>query len=126
MDKVILTDKTEFEVLENSSLSNIKINAKSTGDIKLVVHAFQDENLKSVTFTHDGKTTAEYSDMKYDTCFCAPHIGTDGTEDCTYDVSISIRPKTEIEKAIEELKAGHELNAGAIQDLADMVAGGGE
>lgn len=126
MDKVILTDKTEFEVLENSSLSNIKINVKSTGDIKHVVHAFQDENLKSVTFTHEGKTTAEYSDMKYDTCFCAPHTGTDGTEDGTYDVSISIRSKTEIEKAIEELKAEHELNAGAIQDLADMVAGGGE
>lgn len=64
--------------------------------------------------------------MKYDTCFCAPHTGTDGTEDGTYDVSISIRSKTEIEKAIEELKAEHELNAGAIQDLADMVAGGGE
>lgn len=126
MDKIILTDKTEFEILENSSLSNIKINVKSTGDIKLVVHAFQDENLKSVTFTHDGKTTAEYSDMKYDTFFCAPHTGTDGTEDGTYDVSISIRSKTEIEKAIEELKAEHELNAGAIQDLADMVAGGGE
>lgn len=126
MDKVILTDKTEFEILENSSLSNIKINVKSTGDIKQVVHAFQDENLKSVTFTHEGKTTAEYSDMKYDTCFCAPHTGTDGTEDGTYDVSISIRSKTEIEKAIEELKAEHELNAGAIQDLADMVAGSGE
>ena len=59
MDKVILTDKTEFEILENSSLSNIKFNVKSAGDIKQVVHAFQDENLKSVTFTHEGKTTAD-------------------------------------------------------------------
>ena len=32
--------------------------------------------------------------------------------------------RKEMEKAIDELKAGHESNAGAIQDLADMVAGG--
>lgn len=126
MDKIILTDKTEFEIADGASLGNIKINVKDVSDIKQVVHAFQDANLTSVTFTHEGKTTAEYSDMKYDTCFCASHTGTDGTEDGTYDVSISIRSKTEIEKAIEELKAEHELNAGAIQDLADMVAGGGE
>ena len=54
MDKIILTDKTEFEVIENSSLHNIKINVKDPSDIKFVIHAFQDENLTSVTFTHDG------------------------------------------------------------------------
>lgn len=121
MDKIILTDKTEFEVLENSSLSNIKINVKDTSDIKQVVHAFQDANLASVTFTHDGKTTAEYSDLKYDTFFCAPHIAEDGTGDSTYDVIMSIRPKTEIEKAIEELKAQQELTSGAIDDLATNI-----
>ena len=122
MDKIILTDKTEFEVLENSSLSNIKINVKYIPDIKQVVHAFQDANLTSVTFTHDGKTTAEYSDLKYDTFFCAPHVAKDGTEDGTYDVSVSIRPKTEIEKAIEELKTQQELTSSAIDDLASTMA----
>ena len=122
MDKIILTDKTEFKVLENSRLSNIKINIKDVSDIKQVVHAFQDENLTSVTFTHEGKTTAEYSDLKYDTFFCAPHIAEDGTEDGTYDVIMSIRPKTEMEKAIDELKAGHEANAEAIDDLASNMA----
>ena len=122
MDKIILTDKTEFEVLENSSLSNIKINIKDVSDIKQVVHAFQDENLTSVTFTHEGKTTAKYSDLKYDTFFCARHIAEDGTEDGTYDVIMSIRPKTEMEKAIEELKAQQELTAAAIDDLASTVA----
>ena len=122
MDKIILTDKTEFEVLENSSLHNIKINVKDPSDIKFVINAFQDENLTSVTFTHDGKTTAEYSDLKYDTFFCSPRIAEDGTKDGTYDMSISIRPKTEMEKAIDELKAGHEVNAKAIDDLASTVA----
>ena len=40
------------------------------------------------------------------------------------DVLREAQEKTEMEKAIDELKAGHEVNAGAIQDLADMVAGG--
>lgn len=122
MDKIILTDKTEFEILENSSLSNIKINVKDTSDIKQVVHAFQDANLTTVTFVHDGETTAVYSGLKYDTFFCAPHMSEDGDEDGTYDVSISIRPKTEIEKAIEELKAQQELTSGAVDDLASTMA----
>lgn len=122
MDKVILTDKTEFEVLENSSLSNIKIRVKKVSDIKQVVHAFRDENLASVTFTHDGEITSKYSNLKYDTFFCAPHLTEDRTNDGTYDVIMSIRPKTEMEKAIDELKAGHEVNAKAIDDLASTVA----
>ena len=122
MDKVILTDKTEFEVLENSSLSNIKIRVKKVSDIKQVVHAFRDENLTSVTFTHDGEETDEYLDLKYDTFFCAPHLAEDRTNDGTYDVIMSIRPKTEMEKAIEELKAQQELTAAAIDDLASTVA----
>ena len=122
MDKVILTDKTEFEVLENSSLSNIKIRLKKVSDIKKVVNAFRDENLASVTFTHDGEATDKYLDLKYDTFFCAPHLAEDGTNDGTYDVIMSIRPKTEMEKAIEALKAQQELTAAAIDDLASTVA----
>lgn len=52
-----------------------------------------------------------------------PNMGEDGTEDGTYTVTVSLRTKTEMEKAIDELKAGHESNAGAIEELADMVAG---
>ena len=121
MDKVILTDNTEFEVLENSSLNNIKIRVKKVSDIKQVVHAFRDENLTSVTFTHDGEETDKYLDLKYDYFLCAPHLAEDGTNDDTYDVIMSIRPKTEMEKAIEELKTRQELIAAAIDDLATNI-----
>ena len=122
MDKVILTDKTEFEVPENSSLSNIKIRVKSVSDIKQVIRAFRDENLTTVTFTHDGEETDKYLDLKYDFFLFAPHLSEDGTNDGTYDMSIFIRPKTEMEKAIESLKAQQELTAAAIDDLASTVA----
>ena len=47
-----------------------------------------------------------------------------------YVVTISLREKTELEKRVDaleagqaSLQAGHESNAGAIEELADMVAG---
>ena len=122
MDKVILTDKTEFEVLENSSLSNIKIRVKKVSDIKQVIQAFRDENLTTVTFTHDGEARDKYLDLKYDYFLCAPHLDEDGANDGTYDMSIFIRPKTKIEKAIEGLKTQQELISGAIDDLASIMA----
>ena len=83
-------------------------------------------DLQEVTFTHNGKTSGKYTDLKSDGFTYMPNVGEDGAEDGTYTVTIRLRTKTEMEKAIDELKAGHESNAGAIQDLADMIAGGGE
>ena len=50
-----------------------------------------------------------------------PNMGKDGAEDGTYTVTVRLRTKTEMEKAIDELKAGHEANAEAIQELASIA-----
>ena len=124
MDKIILKDKTEFEIAEGASLGNIQIQSKDFDGIKSITEAFSEENISKVTFTHNDQTSGEYDDLKYEGFSYVPNVGEDGTEDGTYTVTVSLRTKTEMEKAIDELKAGHESNAGAIQDLADMVAGG--
>lgn len=126
MDKIILTDKTEFEVAEGASLGNIQIEAENFDSVKTITDAFIKDNITEVTFMHDGKTSGKYTDLKSDGFTYMPNVGEDGTEDGTYTVTIRLRTKTEMEKAIDELKAGHESNAGAIQDIADMIAGGGE
>lgn len=129
MDKIILTDKTEFEVADGASLGNIQIKAENFEAIKMITDAFTADNLAEVTFTHNGETSGKYTDLKSDGFTYAPNVDIDGKEDGTYIVTIMLQMKTEIEKvikAIDELKAGHESNAGAIQDLADMIAGGGE
>lgn len=77
-----------------------------------------------MTFTHNGETSGKYTNLKSDGFTYIQNTDADGKEDGTYTVTVSLRTKTEMEKAIDELKAGHESNAGAIQDLADMVAGG--
>jgi len=124
MDKIILKNKTEFEIAEGASLGNIQIQSKDFDGIKSITEAFSEENISKVTFTHNGQTSGEYDDLKYEGFSYMPNAGKDGVEDGTYTVTVSLRTKTEMEKAIDELKAGHESNAGAIQDLADMVAGG--
>lgn len=124
MDKIILKNKAEFEIAEGASLGNIQIQSKNFDGIKTITDAFTADNLAEVTFTHNGEVSGEYTDLKSDGFSYNPNVGEDGKEDGTYTVTVRLRTKTEMEKAIDELKAGHEVNAGAIQDLADMVAGG--
>lgn len=124
MDKIILKNKTEFEVCDWASLGNIQIKAENFDAVKTITDAFSEENISKVTFTHNDQTSGEYENLKYEGFSYMPNLGEDGTEDGTYTVTVNLRTKTEMEKAIDELKAGHESNAGAIQDLAYMVAGG--
>lgn len=124
MDKIILKNQTSFEVSDGASLGNFQINAENFDAIKTITDAFSVDNLAKVTFTHNGEVSGEYTDIKSDGFTYTPNVGEDGKEDGTYTVTVRLRTKTEMEKAIDELKAGHEVNAGAIQDLADMVAGG--
>ena len=124
MDKIILKDQTSFEIADGASLGNIQIKAENFEAVKTITDAFSADNLQEVTFTHNDAVSGKYTDLKSDGFTYMPNVGEDGAEDGTYTVTIRLRTKTEMEKAIDELKAGHEVNAGAIQDLADMVAGG--
>ena len=116
MDKIILKDKTTFEVADGVSLGNIQIKAENFDSVKTITDAFSADNLQEVTFTHNDAVSGKYTDLKSDWFTYAPN------EDKTYTVTIRLLTKTEMEKAIDELKAGHEVNAKAIDDLASTVA----
>lgn len=116
MDKIILKDQTSFEIADGSSLGNINIKAENFDAVKTITDAFTTDNLSEVTFTHNDDVSGKYTDLKSDGFTYAPN------EDKTYTITIVLRIKTEMEKAIDELKAGHEVNAKAIDDLASTVA----
>ena len=118
MDKIILKDQTSFEIADGASLGNIKIQSKSFDGIKTITDAFSVDNLQEVTFTHNDAVSGKYTDLKSDGFTYAPNTDANGT----YTVTSRLRTKTEMEKAIDELKAGHEVNAKAIDDLASTVA----
>ena len=116
MDKIILKDQTSFEIADGASLGNIQIESENFDAVKTITDAFTADNLSEVTFTHNDAVSGKYTDLKSDGFTYAPN------EDKTYTVTIRLRTKTEMEKAIDELKAGHEVNAKAIDDLASTVA----
>ena len=122
MDKIILKDQTTFEVADGASLGNIQIKAESFDAIKTITDAFTEDNLAEVTFKHNDEVSGKYTDLKCDGFTYTPNADTDGKEDGTYTVTIRLRTKTEMEKVIDELKAGHEANAEAIQELASIAA----
>jgi len=123
MDKIILANKTEYDIADGASLGNIQIQSKNFDGIKTITDAFTVDNIAEVTFTHNGETSGKYTDLKSDGFTYAPNTDEAGKEDGTYTVTIRLRTKTEMEKAIDELKAGHEANAGAIEDLAGIIGG---
>lgn len=122
MDKIILKDQTTFDVADGASLGNIQIQSKNFDGIKTITDAFAENNLAEVTFTHNDAVSGKYTDLKSDGFTYMPNMGEDGAEDGTYTVTVSLRTKTEMEKAIDELKAGHEANAKAIEELASITA----
>ena len=122
MDKIILKNKIEFEIAEGASLGNIQIQSKDFDGIKTITDAFTADNLSEVTFKHNNEVSGKYTDLKHDGFTYAPNTDEAGKEDGTYTVTVNLRTKTEMEKAIDELKAGHEVNAKAIDDLASTVA----
>ena len=122
MDKIILKDQTSFEVADGASLGNIQIKAENFEAIKTITDAFTADNLAKVTFTHNDAASGKYTDLKSDGFTYMSNMGEDGAEDGTYTVTVRLRTKTEMEKAIDELKAGHESNAEAIEELASITA----
>ena len=118
MDKIILKNQTSFEIADGTSLGNIQIKAENFDAVKTITDAFSADNLQAVTFKHNDAVSGKYTDLKSDGFTYVPNMGEDGTEDGTYTVTVNLRTKTEMEKAIDELKAGHEANAEAIDDLA--------
>ena len=122
MDKIILKDQTSFEIADGASLGNIQIKAENFDAIKTITDAFTADNLAEVTFKHNNEVSGKYTDLKCDGFTYMPNMGDDGADDGTYTVTVRLRTKTEMEKAIDELKAGHEANAEAIQELASISA----
>ena len=118
MDKIILKDQTSFEISDGASLGNIQIKAENFDAVKTITDAFTADNLSEVTFIHNDAVSGKYTDLKSDGFTYVPNADANGT----YTVTIRLRTKTEMEKAIDELKAGHEVNAKAIDDLASTVA----
>lgn len=121
MEKMIVKDKTEIEIMEGAALNAITAVTDDWTALGLIAEALKESgNLDDVQFKTDETVTGEYQNMKLESpLFYAVDIAEDGKIHATF----SIRKKTEMELAIEQLQKGQGVQDGAIMELAGMIGG---
>ena len=112
MDKIILKDKTTYDLLDGAYVGNIQIKANGMTIVNEISEKFNSDNLSEVTITTNDVVSGKYTDLVSESFSYAK------TEDETaYIVTISLRTKTDIEKRLDSLEKGHIANATAIDSI---------
>ena len=112
MDKIILKDKTTYDLLDGAYVGNIQIKANGMTIVNEISEKFNSDNLSYVTITTNDIVSGKYTDLVSESFSYAK------TEDETaYIVTISLREKTDIEKRLDSLEKGHIANATAIDSI---------
>ena len=119
MDKIILKDKTAYDLLDGAYVGNIQIKANGMTIVNEISEKFNSDNLSEVTITTNDVVSGKYTDLVSESFSYAK------TEDETaYIVTISLREKTDIEKRLDSLEKGHIANATAIDSIiTDIIPG---
>ena len=119
MDKIILKDKTTYDLLDGAYVGNIQIKANGMTIVNEISETFNSDNLSEVTITTNDVVSGKYTDLVSESFSYAK------TEDETaYIVTISLRAKTDIEKRLDSLEKGHIANATAIDSIiTDIIPG---
>lgn len=121
MEKIVLKDNTEIEILPGASLGETTVIVPDFADLKTVAEALTKEgNLDTVQYKSEEQVTGEYTDMKLETPLFK---SVDYTQEKKVIAVFGIREKTELEKEVDEIKAQQAVQDGAILDLAGMVRG---
>lgn len=125
MEKIVLKDNTEIEIKSGVSLGSITAVVVDFVELGTIAGQITTPgNLDSIRFKTNDSVTGEYSNMKLET----PIFKAVDIQEGKVLATFSIREKTEIEKRIDALENGQQLQDGAIGDLgtviSDIVEGG--
>lgn len=119
MDKIIFADKTGFEIKEGASLGNVVARVESFADLQGIADALiKAGNLKTVQFSHGDEVNGEYTDLTREGMLFTGVDLVDGNVEATF----SLREKTEVEKRLDAIEEGQNIQDGAIADLGDVVS----
>ena len=127
MEKLVLTDNTELEIMDGASLDYIRIQTDNFAALDQIAGALKKEgNLAKVQFKTDDEVTGEYEDLYLERPIFQE---ADMTPDGNVVSVIAFREKTELEKRVDAIERGQEIQNGALEDLGQVVseiAEGGE
>ena len=127
MEKLVLTDNTELEIMDGASLDYIRIQTDNFAALDQIAGALKKEgNLAKVQFKTADEVTGEYEDLYMERPMFQE---ADMTPDGNVVSVIAFREKTELEKRVDAIERGQEIQNGALEDLGQVVseiAEGGE
>lgn len=116
-DKIILSNGYEIEIESGASLSDIRIVSDTKYDMISAWDMLTPENLSYFRVVNgDGMTVGNYSDLVLVSETSAEKYG-------KIETSFNLREKTDMEKRLDALENGQEVQDGAISDLGAAVSG---
>ena len=115
--KILLKDKTTFDVLETSTTYSVEVEYATVEEIEVLRASLTNENLSKFSFTDDEGNMIG----SFEGCVFSGNVSYTATDSGTYRATFSLRMKTVEEKQAEEIKELKE----AILELSDMVYGEG-
>lgn len=116
-DKLILKDGTEIELETGASLSSLGVLSADKADMLATWDKLTPDNLSSVQIKNgDGLVVGNYTDL----------ILVSETSTINPDGSIltyfNLREKSDIEKRLDAIEDGQEMQNGAINDLGEITS----
>lgn len=119
-DKIILRDGTSIKLEASGNLTSMVTLCKDWLAVAELMPKLTEDNLTSVQVqTGEGVTVGRYNNL-------VVQPGTWEAKEEGIFIGLSFRVKTEIEKRLDNLEAGQEVQDGAITELADVMSEGGE
>lgn len=117
MDKIILKDNTEIEVLQMPSLGSITVSVADLAAIQTLKDQLSVDNLSKVTIKNDaGLTTGIYEDLNLSDTWIIKWV--DDAIEATFGLAV----KSDIEKRLDAVETGQSIQDGAIADLGTAVS----
>lgn len=117
MDKIILKDNTEIEVLQMPSLGSITVSVADVAAIQTLKNQLTVDNLSKVTIKNDaGLTTGIYEDLNLSDTWIIKWV--DDAIEATFGLAV----KSNIEKRLDAVETGQSIQDGAIADLGTAVS----
>ena len=121
MQKIVFTDKTEFEIMPGASLGDITVKCNDFTALGNFTSTLTKKgNLDTVQFKQDEQVTGEYSKLALSSSI---YFNVNVDEDNKVLASFSLREKTNLEIAVETIQADQVTQDGAIMELAEMIGG---
>lgn len=119
MERIIFADNSAFEIKEGCSISKIVAILEDFASLQILADVLlNSDNINSVIFESNGNTTGTYKNMKV----IKPLFHSVDYVDEKVEATFALREKTDVELAIDSIKAEQAIQDEAIADLGSTVS----